>query len=99
MLTHNGSFVNIRGGDAYPELVRETAPKPLRVMLLSGTGDLNIQFGNWFAANDAMARALADQGYAYRYLRGEGAHYPPAQAVADYPNALRWLWQGYAPAD
>ncbi len=95
VLTHNGSFVNIRGGDAYPQLIRDTPEKPLKVMLLSGTKDLNIQFGNWLEANDAMARALAEKHYRYRYLRGEGEHYPPAQAVADYPTALRWLWQDY----
>lgn len=101
VLTHNGSFVNIRdrGGDAYPRLIREAPTKPLKVSLLSGTKDLNIQFGNWFEANDEMARALAEKQYRYRYLRGEGEHYPPAQAVADYPTALRWLWQDYVPAD
>jgi len=99
VLTHNGSFVHIRGGDAYPRLVRETPPKPLKVMLLSGTRDLNIEFGNWLEANDEMAPALSEQHYRYRYLRGEGAHYPPAQAVADYPTALRWLWQDYVPAE
>jgi len=96
VLTHNGSFVNISGGDAYPRLIRSEAPKPLRVMLLSGTHDISSERGNWLAANVAMAAALAEQHYHYRFRSGEGEHYPPAQAVADYPDALRWLWRGYA---
>ena len=96
IMTHNGSFVNIRGGDAYPELIRTTSPKPLRVYLLSGTNDLDRSFGNWFEANNLMAAALEDRGYAYRYRSGTGGHYPPKQGVADYPDALRWLWRGYS---
>jgi enterochelin esterase-like enzyme len=95
VLTHNASFVNIRGGDAYPALIRSTAPKPLRVSLLSGSADSNNEYGCWFDANQAMASALEARGYRHRFRRGHGAHYPPVQAVADYPDALRWLWAGY----
>ena len=96
ILTQNGSFTNIRGGNAYPSMIRSTAVKPLRVYLLSGTNDLNNQFGNWFDANKAMAAALGERGYAYRFRPGTGAHFPPVQAQADYATALRWLWRGYA---
>ena len=97
ILTHNGSFTNIRGGNAYPALVRSTEPKPLRVYLLSGTRDLNRpKWGNWFEANKEMAAALGEKGYAYRFRTGTGAHFPPLQAQADFPNALRWLWRGFS---
>ena len=95
VLTHNGSFVNIRGGGAYPELVRANPRKPLRVSLLSGHADSNNEYGSWFEANRAMAAALSAKGYPYRFRRGRGAHYPPLQAVADYPDTLRWLWADF----
>jgi enterochelin esterase-like enzyme len=95
VLTQNGSFVNIRGGDTYPALIRAAARKPLRVYLLSGTNDLDNQFGSWLDANTAMAAALQERAYAYRFRSGTGGHYPPLQALADYPAALRWLWRGY----
>jgi enterochelin esterase family protein len=96
VLTHNGSFTNIRGGNAYPQMVRDTSPeKPLRVYLLSGTNDVKNGYGDWFAANGLMAEALASKNYHYRYLKGTGGHYPPVQSVADYPEALRWLWRAY----
>ena len=42
-----------------------------------------------------MASAFGSTGYRYRFRCGQGAHYPPLQAVADYPDSLRWLWAGY----
>jgi enterochelin esterase family protein len=108
LLTHNASFVDLAidkvgeeiGGASYPDMIRATTPaKPLRVYLLSGPGDIVNGYGNWFEANDAVAAALEDMGYHYRYMRGENpettGHFPPLQASSDLPEALRWLWRGY----
>jgi enterochelin esterase-like enzyme len=96
VLTQNGSFVNIRGAGGYPELVRTEPVKPLRVYLLSSTNDLSNEAGNWFAANQAMARAFGERNYDYRFRSGTGEHFPPIQAQADFADALRWLWRGYS---
>src|SRR4029079_13801568 len=37
VLSHVGSFTNIRGGDVYPGLIRKTERKPIRVFLQDGT--------------------------------------------------------------
>ena len=95
VLTQNGSFVNFRGGDLYPSLVLGAARKPLRVYLLSSTNDLSNSFGSWLQGNTALVTALRARGYAYRFRAGTGEHWPPLQALADYPDALRWLWRGY----
>ena len=97
VLTHNGSFVDIAGAHAYPALVAAAAAKPLRVMLLSGSGDRQNQYGDWYRANQALATSLREKRYDYRFVTGTGEHYPPLQAVADYPDALRWLWSGRTP--
>jgi enterochelin esterase family protein len=55
VVSHIGSFTNIRGGHVYPALVREAAPKPLRVFLQDGANDLDNRFGNWPLANQQMA--------------------------------------------
>jgi enterochelin esterase family protein len=94
VLTMNGSFTDIRGGNRYPDMILHTSRKPLRVYLLSGTNDLNNQFGGWFDANTLMAAALGEKGYPYRFRAGSGGHFPPLQGLADYPDALRWLWRG-----
>jgi enterochelin esterase family protein len=99
VLTHNGSFTNLRGGHVYPDLIRaQTPPKLIRVGLSSSSNDINagdMDDRDWLLANDNMAAALEEMGYHYRYMRGDGEHYPPRQAEADYAEALRWLWRGY----
>lgn len=51
VLSHCGSFTNIRGGHHYPYLVRTTVRKPIRVFLTSGKKDLDIPLGSWPLAN------------------------------------------------
>ncbi len=90
VLSHVGSFVNIRGGHNYPYLIRSTPRKPLRVFLQSGARDLDIIFGNWPLANRRMASALEYAGYDYRYVFGEGGH-SPYHGGAIFADSLRWL--------
>ena len=90
VLSHVGSFVNIRGGHNYPYLIRSTPRKPLRVFLQSGERDLNIIFGNWPLANQLMASGLEYAGYEYRYVFGEGGH-SLYHGGAIFADSLRWL--------
>ena len=90
VLSHVGSFVNIRGGHNYPYLIRSTPRKPLRVFLQSGERDLDIIYGNWPLANQQMALALEYAGYEYRYVFGEGGH-SLYHGGAIFADSLRWL--------
>ena len=92
VLSHCGSFVNIRGGHNYPYLVRSTARKPIRVYLTSGAKDGNIILGNWPLANQQMASALEFAGYDYHFEFGEGGH-SLAHGGALFADALRWLFR------
>lgn len=89
-----GSFTNIRGGHVYPERVRTTESKPLRVFLQDGANDLNNQYGSWPEANQAMAAALKEKGYDYQFVFGEGSH-NPRHGASILPYVLRWLWYDY----
>jgi len=51
VISHIGSFTNIRHGDTYPGIIRKTEPKPIRVYLQDGQRDLNNEHGNWWLAN------------------------------------------------
>ena len=93
VLSHCGSFVNIRGGHALEPAVRAHPAKALRVFLQTGEHDLDIVFGGWTLANRALAGALAYRGYDHRLLVGEGGH-SLAHGAAILPEALRWLWRG-----
>ncbi|MBX3747434.1 MAG: SMP-30/gluconolactonase/LRE family protein [Verrucomicrobiae bacterium] len=92
VLSHIGSFVNIRGGHVYPALIRKTGRKPIRVFLQDGSNDLNNAHGNWPLANLEMASALAFAGYDHRFVYGDGAH-NGRHGGAILPESLRWLWR------
>lgn len=94
VLSHNASFPNT-GGVLPQAIADEPTVKPLRIYLLSGTGDIDNGNGSWFETNNEAAMILETKGYHYRYSQGTGGHYPPRQAEAAYPEALRWLWRGY----
>ena len=89
-----GTFVGLRGGDAFPVLIRKTSPKPLRVFLQDGSQDLNIYAGDWWLANQSMLSALTWAGYDVKHVWGEGGH-NAKHSSAIMPDALRWLWRGY----
>jgi len=89
----NGSFTNIRGGNAYPGIVRHGPKRPLRIYMWSDTHDMSRpDWGDWATANKAMAAALQEGGYDLRFDFGEGTH-NPRYAAPHFPEALRWLWR------
>ena len=94
VLSHIGSFTNIRGGDRYPGIIRKAEKRPLRVFLQDGSADLDNQHGNWPLANRQMAAALKFREYDYRFVYGEGAH-NGNHGGAILPDSLRWLWRDY----
>lgn len=88
-----GSFVDIRGANAYPAMIRKAERKPLRVFLQSGTRDLDVVFGSWPIANQDMAAALRYRDYDHQFVFGEGGH-SMKHGAAVLPDALRWLYRG-----
>lgn len=89
-----GSFTNIRGGNIFPDLVRQAAPKPIRVIQQDGSHDLLNQFGSWPEGNKQMASALQSKGYDHQFIFGEGTH-NSSHGASILPYALRWLWYDF----
>jgi len=92
VLSHVGSFTNIRGGDVYPGIIRKTQKKPIRVFLQDGSGDLNNEHGSWPLANLQMAASLKYMGYDYTLAYGDGGHNGKHGGVI-LPESLKWLWR------
>ena len=92
VLSHVGSFTNIRGGDVYPGKIRKTPKKPIRIFLQDGSHDLDNANGNWPLANQQMALALKFKGYDYQFVFGDGAH-NGKHGGSLLPESLRWLWR------
>jgi len=95
VLSTIGTYVGLRGGDAYPTLVRKSEPRPIRVFLEDGSRDLNLYAGDWWVANQDMLSALEWAGYDVAHAWGEGGGHDGRHAAAILPDALRWLWRGH----
>jgi enterochelin esterase family protein len=96
-----GSFVNLRGGDAYADLVRGSDRKPLRVFLVDGRNDNRQRRDgsydprrDWFLQNVRLMEALRDKGYDLNYAWGIGRH-GQKQGGAVLPEMMRWLWRDH----
>ena len=81
------------GGNPFPELIPAMARKPLRIFLQAGHRDLqwNQPEWNWLASNLRVAAALAEAGYDFRLVLGDGGHSPNHGGVL-LPDALRWAF-------
>jgi enterochelin esterase-like enzyme len=102
-----GSFTNIMGGHVYPDLIRESDPKPIRVFLQDGLndnrgrrrrgGDYDPKW-DWHAQNRKMVEALTEKKYDVNFTWGIGTH-SNKQGGAIMPDMLRWLWRDYPRPD
>ena len=88
-----GSFTNLRGGNAYPALIRKTEPKPLRVYQADTSGDVDNVAGSWWWANQQMASALQYMGYDTRFDQAEGYAHNAVFGSSKFPEAMKWLWR------
>jgi len=93
-LIWGGSFVDIRGGDKYAQMIRKTEKKPIEVYLLAGSNDLDNQYGNWALANQQVAASLKFAGYEHLFDYGKSFH-GSKEAGAKFPEMLSWLWRDW----
>jgi enterochelin esterase family protein len=96
VVSHCGSFVNIRGAHLLAPAVRRGPTKALKVFLQTGEHDLNIVFGDWVLANRELASALAYRSIPHRLVVGRGGH-SLRHGGAIFPDTLRWLWSENTP--
>ena len=92
VLSHVGSFTDIRGGHVYPSLIRKSAKRNIRVFLQDGSNDLDNRHGNWWLGNLQMEAALKFRGYDHKFVGGTGGHNGEHGGVI-LPESLAWLWR------
>jgi enterochelin esterase family protein len=92
VISHVGSFTNIRGGDVYPGMIRKTERKPLRIWLQDGSNDLDNLHGHWPLANLQMAAALKFMRYDYKFDFGDGGH-NGRHGGCTFPEQFKWIWK------
>jgi enterochelin esterase-like enzyme len=97
-----GSFTNLRGGYVYPEAVRKSDKKPIRIFMQDGRNDnraLNAdgaydETRDWFFQNVRLMQALSDKGYDVNYAWGMNQH-GQKMGGAILPEMMRWLWRDH----
>jgi enterochelin esterase-like enzyme len=102
VLSNVGSFVDIRGGNAYPDLIRKSDKKPIRIFLCDGRNDNRGQrpgepyneSRDWFLQNVRMMQALTTRGYDLNYAWGINKH-GQKMGGAILPEMMRWLWRDH----
>ena len=102
VLSNVGSFTNIRGGNAYPDIIRKSEKKPLRVFLVDGRNDNRgvrngrsyDQAWDWFYQNVRMQQALTEKGYDVNYSWGIQRHGQKMLRTV-FPEMMRWLWRDH----
>lgn len=91
VLSHIGSYTNIRGGNNYPSIIRKHKKKDIKIFMQDGSNDLNNEHGNWWLANLEMESALKFKGYELIFEKGTGTH-SGKHGGSILPESLIWLW-------
>ena len=94
VISHVGSFTNIRGGHVYPSMIRLQEKRDIRIYLQEGENDLSNRYGSWPLGNLQMASALHFSEYDYTFVMGTEAH-NGKHGGAILPEMLRWTWRDY----
>jgi len=91
VISHIGSFTNIRGGYVYPALIRKTEKKNLRVLLQEGRKDLDNLHGHWPLSNAGVSAALRFKGYEHKMVWGDDGH-SGRHGGAIFPESAKWIF-------
>ena len=102
VLSNVRSFTNIRGGHAFPDIIRKSEKKPLRVFLVDGRNDNRALRADgsydptrdWFHQNVRMQQALTEKGYEVNYSWGIQRHGQKMLRTV-FPEMMRWLWRDH----
>jgi enterochelin esterase-like enzyme len=87
----------------HEHLIQDSPVKPIRIWMEVGDRDLynpnamRDGMHDWVEANERMARVLAAKGYPYQFVFAENAgHVDRSVKMQTLPEALEFVWQGYA---
>ncbi len=87
----------------HERLIPNSPVKPIRVWMEVGDRDFlnpNVMrdgMHDWVVASENMARVLAAKGYHYQFVFARNAgHVDRSVKQQTLPDALEWLWRGYA---
>jgi enterochelin esterase family protein len=92
VISHCGSFINVRGAHQLPTMFRQTPRKPIRIWHQSGSRDVDVIFGNIPIANHDLDASLKYRRYDSQFVFGNGGH-SLRHGGAVFPETLRWIFR------
>jgi len=112
VLTYSGTYVNQQwpanpetphgAWEFHEQLIPNSPVKPIRIWMEVGDRDnlsTRDDYHDWVLANENMAKVLAAKGYHYQFVFARNAgHTDPTVKKQTLPEALEYVWQGYAAA-
>jgi enterochelin esterase family protein len=95
-------FVNLRAGNAYPDIVRKSDRRPISIFLQDGRNDNRgmrngeyDQTRDWFFQNVRLMQVPTEKGYDVNYAWGMIKHGQKMGGTI-LPDMMRWLWRDHA---
>jgi enterochelin esterase-like enzyme len=92
VISHCGSFINVRGAHQLPTMFRQTPRKPIRIWHQTGSRDVDVIFGNIPIANQDLDASLRYRRYDSQFVFGNGGH-SLRHGGAVFPETLRWIFR------
>jgi hypothetical protein len=92
--SYGAANVAMYGSVNWVTIISTSPMHDLRVSNVTCQHDLVDQRGSWLTIITNVSYALRDKGYNWRLMIGPNSHYPPIDGERDFPNSLRWMFQG-----
>jgi enterochelin esterase-like enzyme len=93
--SYGAANVAMYGNVDWATIIQSTTPDHvLRVSNVTCLHDLMDQRGFWLTIITNIHNTLVAKGYPARLETGPNSHFPPIDGEHDFPNSLRWMFQG-----
>jgi pimeloyl-ACP methyl ester carboxylesterase len=92
--SYGAANVAMYGNVDWVSIIANSPKRDVRASNVTCLHDLMDQRGSWLTIITNVAMALAAKGNDWRLMTGPNSHYPPIDGERDFPNSLRWMFQG-----
>jgi enterochelin esterase-like enzyme len=92
--SYGAANVAMYGNVDWVTIIASSPKRDVRASNTTCLNDLMDQRGSWLTIITNVAMALSAKGNPWRLMVGPNGHYPPIDGERDFPNSLRWMFQG-----
>jgi enterochelin esterase-like enzyme len=92
--SYGAANVAMYGNVDWVTIISSSPKRDIRASNTTCLNDLMDQRGSWLTIITNVAMALSAKGNPWRLMIGPNGHYPPIDGERDFPDSLRWMFQG-----